>query len=93
MYITYSVSAGDSETDVSMEEEFWDCLRDIAADRNTTFSVLINEVAAKVGGAVDGRRLASVFRTYVLEYYLHLPAKRRFAARDAHRNTVRVKLH
>ena len=93
MYITHSVSAGDSETDVSMEEEFWDCLRDIAADRNTTFSVLINEVVAKVDGAVDGRRLAGVFRTYVLEYYLHLPAKRRVSARDAHRNTVRVQLH
>jgi predicted DNA-binding ribbon-helix-helix protein len=53
MYITHSVSAGDSETDVSMEEEFWDCLRDIAADRNTTFSVLINEVVAKVDGAVE----------------------------------------
>ena len=93
MYITHSVSAGDSETDVHMEEEFWNALRDIAADRNTTFSALINEVVVKVDGAVDGRRLASVFRTYALEYYLHLPAKQRSAARDAHRNTVRVQLH
>jgi predicted DNA-binding ribbon-helix-helix protein len=93
MYITHSVSAGHSETDVTMEEEFWNALRDIAADRNTTFYVLIDEVVTKVDGAVDGRTLASVFRTYALEYYLHLPARQQSAKQYRSRDTVRAQLH
>ena len=67
MFTKHSIRIDERVINVSMEEEFWDCLRDIAADRNTTFSVLINEVVAKVDGAVDGRRLASAFRVYILE--------------------------
>jgi predicted DNA-binding ribbon-helix-helix protein len=93
MYITHSVSAGDSETGVAMEEEFWNALRDIAADRNMTFPVLINEVVAKLDGAVGKRALASAFRVYVLEYYLHLPEKRQSTTQDRFQNTVRVQLH
>jgi predicted DNA-binding ribbon-helix-helix protein len=93
MYITHSISTGGCETDVAMEEEFWDALRDIAADRNTTFSALINEVVANVDGAVDGRALASVFRTYALEYYLQLPTKRQSAIQNRSHNTVRAQLH
>jgi predicted DNA-binding ribbon-helix-helix protein len=50
-----------------MEEEFWDCLREIAADRNTTLSRLITEIADEVSGSTDGRALASILRVYVLE--------------------------
>jgi predicted DNA-binding ribbon-helix-helix protein len=50
-----------------MEEEFWDCFRDIAAERNTTLSALIKEIVGKVDSNADGRALASILRVYTLE--------------------------
>jgi predicted DNA-binding ribbon-helix-helix protein len=70
MFTKHSVSMGEHVTDVSMEEEFWNALRDIAADRDTTLSALVNEVVATVDSNSDRRRISSVLRTYVLEQYL-----------------------
>jgi predicted DNA-binding ribbon-helix-helix protein len=67
MFTKQSIRIGGRSISVSMEEEFWDCLRDIAAHRNTTLSLLIREIADKVSGSADGRALASILRVYVLE--------------------------
>jgi predicted DNA-binding ribbon-helix-helix protein len=93
MFTKHSISVGERAADVSMEEEFWDALRDIAADRNTRLSVLLKEVAATVDGDVDGQRLASTFRVYILEHYLRLPTKQRPNRRAAVRSAVRIQLH
>ena len=75
MFTKHSISVGERVINVRMEEDFWDALRDIAADRNTTFPVLLQEIAANLDGNLNGPRLASAFRVYVLEHYLRLPAK------------------
>jgi predicted DNA-binding ribbon-helix-helix protein len=66
-----------------MEEEFWNALRDIAADRDTTLSALFKEIVATIDGNADRRRISSVLRTYVLEQYL---PKQRPNTRDTHRS-------
>ena len=67
MLTKHSIQIGGRSVSISMEEEFWDCLREIAADRNTTLSRLITEIADEVSGSTDGRALASILRVYVLE--------------------------
>jgi len=67
MLTKHSIQIGGRSVSISMEEEFWDCLREIAADRNTTLSRLITEIADEVSGSADGRALASILRVYVLE--------------------------
>jgi predicted DNA-binding ribbon-helix-helix protein len=53
------------KTSVSLEEAFWQGLKDIAADRRMTLSDLV--------GAIDSERqhgnLSSAIRLFVLEYY------------------------
>lgn len=83
MFTKHSVSTGERVTDVSMEEEFWNALRDIAADRDTTLSALVNEIVATIDGNSDRRRISSVLRTYVLEQYL---PKQRPDPRDIYRS-------
>jgi len=67
MFVKYSIRIGEREISVSMEKEFWDALRDIAADRNTTLSALLREVIDQNHRDLDERRLASALRVYVLE--------------------------
>jgi predicted DNA-binding ribbon-helix-helix protein len=85
MFTKHSVLTGERITDVSMEEEFWNALRDIAADRDTTFSALVKEIVATIDTNSDRRRISSVLRTYVLEQ--HLP-KQRPNWRDQYRSTI-----
>lgn len=73
MFTKHSIRIAERVTTVSMEEEFWDALRDIAADRNTTLSALLKEVIAQIDGPADGRRVASMLRVFILEQYM--PAK------------------
>jgi len=81
MFIKNSIPNGKCVVDVSMEEEFWNALRDIAADRNATLSVLIKEIVATINSNSDGCQTASAFRTYVLGHYLNLPTKQRATVR------------
>jgi predicted DNA-binding ribbon-helix-helix protein len=67
MFAKYSIRIGERAISVNMETKFWDALRDIAADRNTTLSALLKQIAAKLDRNIDGRRLASVLRVFVLE--------------------------
>ena len=84
MFTKHSVSMGERVTFVRMEEEFWNALRDIAADRDTTLSALVKEVVATIDSKSDKRRISSVLRTYVLEQYL---PKQRPDPRDTYRGT------
>ena len=84
MFTKHSVLMGKRVTDVSMEVEFWNALRDIAADRNTTLSALLKEVFTKSDSNLDRRRIASVLRTYVLEHYMRrIPVEARSETRFA----------
>jgi predicted DNA-binding ribbon-helix-helix protein len=67
MFTKHTVEIGGRVINIRMEEQFWEWLRNIAADRDTTLSALLNKIAAEVGGKLDGRRLASILRVYVLE--------------------------
>jgi predicted DNA-binding ribbon-helix-helix protein len=67
MFTKQSIQIDGHSISISMEEEFWDCLRDIAADRNTTLSLLIREIVANVSDSTDGHTLASILRVYILE--------------------------
>jgi len=73
VFIKHSIRIGEREISISMEKEFWDALRDIAADRNTSVSTLLREVIDQNDGDLHARRLASAVRVYVLEQVL--PAK------------------
>lgn len=57
-----SVAIAGHRTSVSLEEEFWDALRDIAAGRSVPLSVLIREIDLRRGS----RNLSSAIRIYVL---------------------------
>lgn len=70
MLVKYSFHIGERIATVSMEREFWDALRDIAADRDTTFSALLEEIIAETGSDLNRRRLSSVLRVYILEQHM-----------------------
>jgi predicted DNA-binding ribbon-helix-helix protein len=84
MFTKHSIRIAERVTSVSMEEEFWDALRDIAADRNTTLSALLKEIIGQIDGPADGRRIASMLRVFILEQYMpakHLEVQDRRGAR------------
>jgi predicted DNA-binding ribbon-helix-helix protein len=85
MFTKHSIRTGERISDVGMEEEFWNALRNIAADRDTTFSALVKEIVATIDTASDRRRISSVLRTYVLEQYL---PKQRPTLRYPHQSMV-----
>lgn len=62
----HSVKLGQVVTSVSAEQEFWECLREIAAGKNITVAQLVN--------AIDlGRQhsnLSSALRIFVIEHYM-----------------------
>ena len=60
-----SVVIGGHKTSVSLEDEFWSGLKDIAAARNTTLSDLV----ATVERGRDNGNLSSTLRLFVLESY------------------------
>jgi predicted DNA-binding ribbon-helix-helix protein len=67
MFTKHSVQIGGRIINVRMEEQFWESLRDIAADRDTTLPALLKQIADEAECKLDGRRLASILRVYVLE--------------------------
>ena len=70
MLVKYSFHIAERAATVSMEREFWDALRDIAADRDTTLSALLEEIVAETGSDLNKRRLSSVLRVYILEQHM-----------------------
>ena len=60
-----SVLLGDHKTSVSLEQAFWNCMKEISRKRGQTVSKLVREI--------DGNRqqgnLSSAIRLYVLDYF------------------------
>jgi predicted DNA-binding ribbon-helix-helix protein len=69
-----SIVIAGHKTSVTLEEEFWDCLKEIAGERGMSLAAMI--------GAIDGDRkhanLSSAIRLFVLGVY-----RDRFASRAA----------
>ncbi|MGB9042290.1 MAG: ribbon-helix-helix domain-containing protein [Pseudolabrys sp.] len=63
--IKRSVYIDGHKTGVSLENEFWNALREIARHRNLTTSALIATIAS--GGY--GNNLSSAIRVFVLDYF------------------------
>jgi predicted DNA-binding ribbon-helix-helix protein len=60
-----SIVIGGHKTSISLEDNFWACLRQIARERTTTASELIGMLDAER----DGGNLSSVIRVFVLDHY------------------------
>jgi predicted DNA-binding ribbon-helix-helix protein len=62
-----SITIKDHKTSVSLENEFWDCLREIAVERGVSLGALV--------AAIDANRqhpsLSSAIRIFVLQFYRH----------------------
>ena len=60
-----SITIADHKTSVSLENEFWDCLREIAVERGVSLGALV--------AAIDANRqyanLSSAIRIFVLQFY------------------------
>lgn len=63
MIIKRSVRIAGHMTSISLEEPFWDALKDLAKRQNISLSVLIG----KVDETRDSANLSSALRVYVLE--------------------------
>ena len=65
LVVKRSIFLASHKTSVSLEDEFWTALKEIAGDRHVTLSELI--------GGIDAQRqhgnLSSALRLFVLEYY------------------------
>ena len=60
-----SVAIGGHKTSVSLEDVFWQCLREIAERRGTTLSAVLDDIDAHR----KNRNLSSHIRMFVLDYY------------------------
>jgi predicted DNA-binding ribbon-helix-helix protein len=60
-----SITIADHKTSVSLENEYWDCLREIAVERAISLEALV--------AAIDANRqhanLSSAIRIFVLQFY------------------------
>jgi predicted DNA-binding ribbon-helix-helix protein len=63
--IKRSVVIGGHKTSVSLEDEFWSALKDIAAARRASLSELVSEIDK----GRDGGNLSSAIRLHVLRHY------------------------
>ena len=64
--VKHSLTLRGHRTSVSLEEEFWQAFRSIAAERGVT----LNQLAVEVDEARDGDvGLASAIRVFVLQRY------------------------
>jgi predicted DNA-binding ribbon-helix-helix protein len=68
--INHSIVFAGRKTNVSLEEPFWRGLRDIAASRRITLSVLV----AGINAERECSNLSSALRLFVLKYYQTLVA-------------------
>lgn len=68
--IKRSIAINKRKTSVSLEEQFWDGLKEIAAIRRQTVSSLVSSIALNVG---EARNLSSAIRQFVFAYYRSPP--------------------
>jgi predicted DNA-binding ribbon-helix-helix protein len=60
-----SIVIGSHKTSISLEDNFWICLRQIAREHATNVSELISTL----DGSRNGANLSSAIRVFVLNYY------------------------
>ena len=60
-----SIIVGGHKTSVSLEDEFWQALREIARVRGET----VSKVAASINSERCGHNFSSAIRVFVLNYY------------------------
>ena len=63
--VKHSILLADHKTSMSLENEFWDGLKNIADERHLTASELIRDIGAQR----QHHNLSSALRLFVLEYY------------------------
>ncbi len=66
--IKRSIIRNGYKSSVSLEDQFWDCLREIAKSKMLTVSKLVEEIDQRR----NGDNLSSAIRLFVLEYYQNL---------------------
>ena len=66
--IKRTVAIAGRKTSVSLEDEFWESLREIAKGRNETLKDLVN----KINADRQMFNLSSAIRVFVLDYYRNL---------------------
>ena len=72
-----SVTIAGHATSVTLEEEFWQALKDIAAARGLSVNALIAEIDDNSEG-----NLSSSIRVYVLEWHKEAKAAQRVRGRE-----------
>jgi predicted DNA-binding ribbon-helix-helix protein len=65
LVVKRSIFPAGRKTSVSLEDEFWNALKEIASDRNVTLSELVADIDAKR----QHGNLSSTLRVFVLKYY------------------------
>ncbi|MFZ0424635.1 MAG: ribbon-helix-helix domain-containing protein [Xanthobacteraceae bacterium] len=61
-----SIALRDRKTSVTLENEFWKALKEIAMERRTTITELVNTIEGRRHPTVN---LSSAIRLFVLEHY------------------------
>lgn len=67
-----SIVIAGHKTSVSLEDQFWDALKEIAANRRSTLS----EIVASIDSGRNQGNLSSAIRLYVLAHYRGQAASR-----------------
>ena len=65
LVVKRSVFPAGRKTSVSLEDDFWNALKEIARDRHVTLSGLVGSIKAQQ----QHGNLSSALRLFVLEYY------------------------
>lgn len=76
-----SIVIAGHKTSVSLEDQFWDALKEIAANRRSTLS----EIVASIDSGRNQGNLSSAIRLYVLAHY-RSPSSSREAPEASERN-------
>ncbi|MCS0497540.1 ribbon-helix-helix domain-containing protein [Ancylobacter mangrovi] len=67
-----SIVIAGHKTSVSLEDQFWDALKEIASNRRSTLS----EIVASIDSGRNQGNLSSAIRLYVLAHYRNSPNMR-----------------
>lgn len=62
----YTLRVDGAITSLSAEEEFWDALKAIAADKEVTVTALVNEI----NSARQSPNLSAAVRIFVINYFM-----------------------
>ncbi|MBS9479143.1 ribbon-helix-helix domain-containing protein [Ancylobacter radicis] len=80
-----SIVIAGHKTSVSLEDQFWDALKEIAASRRTTLS----EIVASIDSGRNQGNLSSAIRLYVLAYYRNPPSGREHVEHASNGSSIR----